>query len=165
MTMIIRVQEHGQEKTMAAQALENITHNKQHRNVVVSAGGVAALLGVLQDGLDQAKQYTAGTLALITDNKQHCDVVVMAGGVAALLGILQQGPEDAKEGAALALAHITDNKQHRIMVVHAQTGLLEVLQAAGAGRCKARCCRTWCIELNHAAAVSSIILSAGGILA
>ena len=90
------------------------------RDLVVRAGGVAALLGILQQGPDTAKPNVARALANITESNEHCDVVVKAGGVAVLLGILEHGPDKAKPFAVSALANITwsDSNEHCDVVVN-----------------------------------------------
>ena len=87
-------------KDSAALALFHIPASEKHRDVVVSAGGVAALAGVLQQRPDGAKgeaatavTYTALSnaalsLSNISQSEQHRDVVVSAAGLAALVWVL-----------------------------------------------------------------------------
>ena len=86
-------------------------------DVVVSAGGVAALVMVLQQGPSGAKCNAAGALSYSPVSEQHHDVALSAGGVAALIGVLQQGPDDAKQHAAGALSNLTVSEQHLSSIV------------------------------------------------
>ena len=110
-------------------------------DVVVSAGGVATLVGVLQYGPDVAKSHAAAALANVTADPDAYDpysamhdrtgfVVASAGAVAALLGALQHGPDEARRFSAVALCNITRNKQHRhaVVIAGAVAVLLGVLQ-------------------------------------
>ena len=71
--------------------------------MAVSAGGVAAVVRVLQQGPDDAKWNAAAALSTITESEQYRDVAASSGGVAALATVLQQGPDDAKDHDSVAL--------------------------------------------------------------
>ena len=78
---------------------------------VVAGGGVAALIEVLQEGPEDAKDNAAAALGEIAQHEEHVGAVVAGGGVAALIKVLQEDPKDAKDNVAFALANTAKHEE------------------------------------------------------
>ena len=119
-------------KTAAAGALKTLSTGDANQVAVASAGGIEALIKLLQTESSEANIVAAGALRNLSANDNNKLVVAQAGGFEPLMDLLRTGTPEGKTVAAEALSNLTANENLQEYVVHIHTRSCRVIRGSTA---------------------------------
>lgn len=98
---------------LADQSSENVT-------VMVKAGAIVPLVGLIASGTDGGQIHAASTLARISAaNREFQTLIVNAGAITPLVTLLRMGSQKAQMFAAAALASLSEDQEQQKSIIKA----------------------------------------------
>lgn len=117
-------------KIAACGALESLAHCSSNKGLIASAGGIPALVALLQTGSDSCKEASMWALrSLARENASNMTAIALAGAIDPLVYQLLYGSDAYKESAARALCHLACDSSNTSAIASAGaiTPLIELL--------------------------------------
>ena len=93
--------------------------NSANCNAIVEAGGIAALVALVDNGDARAKVAAAKALASLARDDVICAAIADAGGIPPLVALLANGAADGQEQAARALGNLAYNNANKVAIADA----------------------------------------------